>query len=742
MLQAQVFLFLCVTSEQSKKGMDFIMKNNLQIIKEVVDKENIKYDISTLENIVLYAEEIYKDTKKANIKMMDHVIGVATIVASLRLDDISFYVSLLHGVVKCNTFDKKEFERKFGREILQMVLTVDKLSCLNLKGKEKLDSDNLRNMFMAIAKDIRTVIIKLADRLYNMQNIKNIDNEEVKNNMAKECLSVYAPIAHRLGMSQIKSELEDISFRILMDEEYHIVKEQIDEKKQEREKYIKNRIKEIEKSLKSQGIETKVYGRPKHFYSIYKKMTSKNCKADDLFDLLAIRIIVDSIKDCYTSLGIVHDMYKPMPGRFKDYIAMPKTNMYQSLHTTVFGEGGRPFEIQIRTWDMHKIADYGIAAHFAYKEKKTRQTEADKKLVWLRKALEIQHELEDTSENIKNMKVELFGEEVFVFTPKGDIKALPKGSTPIDFAYSIHQKVAEKIVGAKINSKMVPISTKLENTDIVEIVTSNTAKGPTRDWLKYVKTSSAKNKITSYIKNKGKIENIQRGKESFEKVLKKQKIEKDKLLNSKNLKIVLGKFNFKTIEEAYENIGFGSISPVKIINKLIELYEKDEIQNEKIETKMLKRDNKSLDINSYVLVENIANCKLQLAKCCLPIPGDAIVGYVTNANGVSVHRANCNNLLNLDMVSRKINVSWKKQAKIDSKASIKISANNRQNILTDIIQELSTNKINLLSIVSKVTQDREIIIDIVISIPDVHKLQSLMKKIKKIDSVFEVKRSH
>lgn len=718
------------------------MDTYIKEIKEVLDKEKITYDMDTLNKVMGYARNMYKDKKKANIPMMDHVIGVAKQVALLRLDDVSIYASLLHGVIKCEEFNKKDFEKEFSKEILDIILTVDKLSGLNLKGKEKLDQENLRNMFMAIAKDIRTVIIKLADRLYNMQNIKNVDSVEVKINMAKECLTVYAPIAHRLGMSQIKSELEDISFRILMPEEYHMVKSQIDEKKKEREEYIKKRIEEIETSLKEQGIVAKVYGRPKHFYSIYKKMKEKNAQAEDLFDLLAIRIIVDSIKDCYTSLGIVHDMYKPMPGRFKDYIAMPKTNMYQSLHTTVFGEGGRPFEIQIRTWNMHKVADYGIAAHFAYKEKKNKQSEADKKLVWLRQTLEIQQELTDTSENMKNIKTELFGEEVFVFTPNGDIKALPRGSTPIDFAYSIHQKVAEKMIGAKINLKMVPISTKLENTDVVEIVTSPKAKGPSNDWLKYVKTSSAKNKITSFLKNLGKEENREKGKETFEKVLKKQKVEKEKLLKDTYIEKALKKYNFKTLEEAYENIGFGSISPVKIINKLIELYEEDTKNDIKTKPTNNIKSRKIGDASSYILVENIDNCKVQLAKCCNPIPGESIVGYVTNANGVSVHREDCRNLLNLDMISRKIKVSWKKQAKIKSQAKIVISANNREGILTDVIKEINNKKLELNEISSRVTQDRECIIHINISIASVNELQNIFRNLRKIDSVFEVRRLH
>jgi len=716
------------------------MNSTEEIISEILKNENIKYDMEKLDLVCNYCDKMYTNTKKSNMDMIDHVIGVAREVATLRLDDTSIYASLLHGVLKCENYNRDEIRNLFGDEILNIIETVDKLSYLNYRTKEKIDTENLRNMFMAIAKDIRTVIIKLADRLYNMRNIKSIDSDEVKMTMARECLNIYAPIAHRLGMSKIKSELEDISFRILMKDEYKIVKEQIDEKKTEREEYIKNRIEEVLEALDNQGIKAEVYGRPKHFFSIYKKMKDKNCRADDLFDLLAIRIIVSSIKDCYNVLGIVHDMYKPMPGRFKDYIAVPKTNMYQSLHTTVFGEGGRPFEIQIRTWDMHNVAERGIAAHFSYKEKSKKISEADKKIIWLRQTLEIQKELADNTENLDKMKVELFGEEVFVFTPKGDIKALPKGSTPIDFAYLIHQKVAEKMIGAKINSRMVPLNTKLENTDVVEIVTSSNAKGPNRDWLKYVKTTSAKNKITSFLKKEGREVNIAKGKEIFEKQLRKKSIPKDILTKEEYIKVMLKKCNFNTIEECYENIGFGSMSPLKVINRLVEAYE-DSIKNDDDikDIKIVSKKNK-IKSDDLVEVENINNCLVKFAKCCMPIPGDEIIGYITFSNGVSIHRKDCKNLNSLDIKSRTINVKWRAKTKASFITYIRIKANERDGILTDILKTFKDLKIDITEINTKVTQDRENITNVAISIQDIEKLQSAIKALKKIDSVFEVKR--
>lgn len=713
-------------------------------IVEILEKENIKYKKEELEKIVKYAETVYVDIKKGSVTMMEHVIGVAKEVALLRIDDISVYAAILHGVVKCQNVDLKKLRKEFGNEIIDIIETADKLSCLNLKGKEKVDNEILRNMFLAIAKDIRTVILKLSDRLYNMRNINNnVNREDIKINMAKECLQVYAPIAHRLGMSKVKSELEDISFRILMPNEYDSIKRQIDEKKKEREKYIEDRIYEINECLKEQKIEATVYGRPKHFYSIYKKMSEKHYAIDDLFDLLAIRVIVNSVRDCYSVLGIVHDKYKPMPGRFKDYIAVPKVNMYQSLHTTVFGEGGKPFEIQIRTWDMHNIAERGVAAHFSYKEKSKKVSKSDEKIMWLRQTLEMQKELSDNTQNLDKIKSELFGEEVFVFTPKGDIKSLPKGSTTIDFAYSIHQKVAEKMVGAKINGKMVPISTKLENTDIVDIVTSTNSKGPNRDWLKYVKTTGAKNKITSFLKKQGREVNLTKGKELFEKELRKKKLPKDILNKEEFVNVMLKKSNFNTIDEAYENIGFGSISPVKVVNRLEEAYNESLNKDGKDNIVIKKKNNTRKNQESEMVeVENISNCKVKFARCCMPIPGDEIVGYITLSNGVSIHRKDCKSLINLDYNTRKINVKWVNKAKANFVAKVRVKSNNRDNLISDIISKLNEMKLEILKFNTRILPDREVDIELEINVIDIETLQKAIKELRKIDSVFDVKRMH
>lgn len=712
----------------------------LKKIKELLDNENIKYNEEELKRVVKYALDKYDNKTILDEPTMDFVLEIAGEVATLRLDDKSIYAAILSPIADYEDYDEKELKEVAGDETVELVTTLKQLEEeYRPEGKLEIatNPETLRNMFMALAKDIRVVIIKITERLSYMRRMKKLE-KSVKEQIAKECLEIYAPISHRLGMSKVKSELEDISFRILLPDEYHKIKEQIDEKKEEREEYIAARIAEVKAKLDEDGIEATIYGRPKHFYSIYKKMKAKDCSADDLFDLIAIRVIVNSIKDCYNVLGIVHDMYKPMPGRFKDYIAVPKTNMYQSLHTTVFGEGGRPFEIQIRTWDMHNVAERGIAAHFSYKEKTKKISDADKKIIWLRKTLEIQKDLEDNTENLDKIKTEIFGEEVFVFTPKGEIKSMPKGSTPIDFAYAIHQKVAETMVGAKINGRMVPLNTQLKNKDVVEIVTSKTAKGPNRDWLKYVKTTSAKNKITSFLKKEGREINIASGKESFEKILKKQKYSRDELMKDEYLTPALRKYNCKTIEDCYENIGFGSISPVKVVNKIVEVYEEAQAPNEEKVVYLPKK--RKTNSNDLVEVDGIDNCLVKFARCCSPIPGDDIVGYITFANGISIHRADCKNLKALDTGARTIGVKWKTLTNAAFTARIVVKANDRDGVLSDILKTMKDQKVEITEISTKVTEDRENITNMSANIKDVETLQSVIKALKKIDSVFDVRR--
>ncbi len=703
-----------------------------------IRSSKIKYDENRLQAVLNYAKDIYKDELRyTGQTYLEHTFGVAIEVILLNLDENSVYASILHEAPRFNA-DMNDITLNFGEEVTSLIKGVDRLAYLNYANNDKLDINILRKMFMAIAKDVRVILIKLADRLYNMRKADEMQ-EDFRILKAKETLEIYSPIAHRLGISHIKSELEDISFRVLMNKEYMYIKSKIDAKKTEREQYIEIRINEIIQKLKESQVVSTVYGRPKHFYSIYKKMKEKDCDTEDIFDLLAIRIIVDSVKDCYTALGIVHELYKPMPGRFKDYIAVPKTNNYQSLHTTVFGENGFPFEIQIRTWDMHRHAEYGIAAHFMYKEKSNNFSETEQKIMWIRHTLELQKELTEGVSNLNAFKGELFGEEVFAFTPKGEIKALPKGATTIDFAYLVHQNVAEKMTGAKVNGKLVPISTKLNNTDVVQIITSSSSNGPNFDWLKHVKTNSAKNKIMAYLKKQGSTENVQRGKELFEKEVKKQRIPKEELLKEEYLDKLPASVKVNKIENVYENIGFGTLSYVKAVNKLLEIYNKNnKIKDVKLEENRPKKKKDNLDT---VIVEGLNNCLVKFAGCCTPIPGDEIIGYITFSNGVSVHRKDCKNLKGLDILNRKINIKWKDKVKSEFITNIKVMANYRETLTIDIIKKLQELKTDILTIKAQKNQDKEIVVDVSINTDSNEGLIKVIRELKKIDSVYEVKRS-
>lgn len=717
------------------------MEELINIIKE----NELKFDINKINRALEYAENAYKNKYRINgATIYSHTCEVASIIVSLKLDEASVISAILHELPKYDNYNKQEIKKIFGEEVASIIHGANKMYLLNYKNRQKADSESLRKLFMAIASDVRTVIICLVDRLYDMRNIKDLEENERKLE-AKETLEIYAPIAHRLGISQIKSELEDISFRCIYEEEYKKVANEINEKKAERENYIKAKIEEIENKLKELNIEHTIMGRPKHFYSIYKKLKKDGkSSVDEIYDLLAIRIIVNSIKDCYLVLGVIHELYKPMPGRFKDYIAVPKTNMYQSLHTTVFGDNSKPFEVQIRTWDMHRVADYGIAAHFLYKEGKSKMSSSDEKLTFIRQSLELQNENLDRNQMFKSMKYELFGDEVFVFTPKGDIKSLPTGSTPIDFAYSIHQHIGDSMVGAKINGKIVPISYILQNTDVVDIITSKNNSGPSSDWIKFVKTASARNKITAYIKKTKKDENIIIGKELIDKELKKYNIDKDEILAPKYIEAMLKKFNFNDMEECYENVGFRVVSPLKIVNKLVIDYEEANNSDSEILNKIKAQNIKNKKIratdNKGIEVEGIDNCLIKLAKCCSPIPGDDIIGYITYGKGVSIHRADCKQIENLDLLNRKIKVKWKDKVIANYRAKIRIFANDRNGVVMDILNKLQELKIQVTSILAKQKESMETVIDLEINITNSTDYHNVIKQLRKIDSIFDVKR--
>lgn len=704
---------------------------------DVLNEQKIKFDASLLKRIFDYTESVYKDTKRyRGESTFSHCVHVAQIVAKLKIGIAPVYAAILHEVPKFKEYDNKKMEQDFGTEVAGLVKDSSKLYLLNYDGQQDVEAEKLRKMFMAIAKDIRVVIMKLADRLYNMRNIYE-EPVEVQKLKATETMHVYAPIAHRLGMSEVKSELEDISFSILYPEEYERIRQAVELGRDERNEYIHFRIEQIKALLEKEKIHATIYGRPKFYYSIYKKTKKNNCKVEDLFDLYAIRVIVDSVKDCYSVLGIIHQNFKPMPGRFKDYIAVPKTNMYQSLHTTLFGEGKAPFEVQVRTWDMHNVAEYGVAAHFLYKEGGTKMTESDEMLNWIRKTLEMEQQVGDTS--FEDIKVELFGDEVFVFTPKGEIKSFPKGATTIDYAYNIHQHIAESMVGAKINGKIVPITTKLKNTDVVEIITSKTASGPKLDWIKSVKTNSAKNKIVSYLKKQSKEANIEKGSELLEKEVAKLGIDIDELLEDKYLKPMLAANNFNNVEELYENIGFGVLSVKKAANRLYEEYKsQNNIEEEKTEVAIERKKKANFE---GVEVKGIDNCLVKFAKCCNPIPGDEIVGYISYGKGVSIHRSDCPNLAGLDIAERRIDVKWKVKENAEYETKIIVLANDRPNLGLDILKLLQELKVRITGFTARTTKNNQCAIDIAVETTSVEELQKIIKNIRKVDSVYEVKRA-
>lgn len=628
-----------------------------------------------------------------------------------------------------------------------MVDGVTKLGKLNYTSAEEQQVENYRKMFLAMGKDIRVILIKLADRLHNMRTLKFLKRDR-QIAIAKETMDLYAPLANRLGMYSLKWELEDLSFKYLYPEDFKEIVEGIDKKREERLEFIEKIMDDIKLELKKEKIEAEITGRAKHLYSIYRKMKRDGKNLDQIYDLFALRILVNSVKDCYAALGVVHELYNPMPGRFKDYIAVPKPNMYQSLHTTLIGPKGTPFEVQIRTWDMHRIAEFGIAAHWAYKEankdKKTSVVVNEDKLAWLRETLEWQKDMQDPQEFLNTLKTELFEDEVYVFTPKGQIKVLPRGSTPIDFAYNIHEQIGHHMTGAKINSKMMPIITHLHNGDIVEIITSEQAKGPSRDWLKFVKSSSAKNKIQGWFKKNQREENIVKGKELIEKEIKRLGISYSEVFKTEFINAALNRYKFNTIDDMYSSVGFGAISAGKVIARMLEEYRKDHDADnleEKLQELSKERAVRSKPSNVGIVVEGIDNCLVRLSKCCNPVPGDEIVGFITRGRGVSVHRKDCVNMKDLiSQDGRMIDVYWYNEKKASYSVDIEIYANDRNGLLADIIKEIGNNKCKLIGITSKANKERIAITELTVEVENLEELNKILKALRKIDSVYEVNR--
>ncbi len=730
------------------------MNENKEItIQDVINKRkehSRRVDTKLIMKAYNLANEKHKDQKRSSGEpYIIHPLNVAYILADIGLDESTISAALLHDVVEDTDVTDEQLRKEFGNEIADMVAGVTKLSNIQFASVEEQQAEDYRKMFLAMGKDIRVILIKLADRLHNMRTLKYLKRDRQIAN-AKETMDLYAPLANRLGLYSLKWELEDLSFKYLEPEEYHELVEGINKKREERLQFIEKIMNDTRVELKKQKIDAEVTGRAKHLYSIYRKMKRDNKTLDQIYDLFALRILVNSIKDCYAALGVVHEMYNPMPGRFKDYIAVPKPNMYQSIHTTLLGDKGTPFEVQIRTWDMHRVAEYGIAAHWAYKEasyfgKKQAVKVQEDKLAWLRETLEWQSEMQDPQEFLNTLKTELFEDEVYVFTPKGAIKVLPRGATPIDFAYTIHAEIGNKMTGCKINSKMMPIITPLQSGDIVEIITQDNSKGPSRDWLKFVKSSTAKNRIKSWFKKAQKTENIEKGKDLIEKEVKRIGFSHSDLFKTEYIEPMLEKYKYKDLEEMYAAVGFGANSAVKVIARMLQEYRKEH-EEEDIERKLeeLKqaRHRRPKPSSSGVIVKGIDNCLVKLSKCCNPVPGDEIIGYITKGRGVSVHRKDCVNVKDLlTEENRMIDVEWYNENNDTSyQVEIEVFSNDRNGLLVDILKEIGTTKAKILGVNTKTTKERIAIIDVTLEVENLEELNKVQKAIRKVDSVYEVTR--
>ncbi|MBD5522325.1 MAG: bifunctional (p)ppGpp synthetase/guanosine-3',5'-bis(diphosphate) 3'-pyrophosphohydrolase [Lachnospiraceae bacterium] len=725
-------------------------------------------DISLIENAYQIAYKAHKDqVRKSGEPYIIHPLYVAIILADLEMDKETIVAGLLHDVVEDTIMTDGEIEWRFGEDVALLVDGVTKLDKLNFHGDMVNDKDavklerqaeNLRKMFLAMAKDIRVIVIKLADRLHNMRTLQHMKPEK-QQEIARETLDIYSPIAQRLGISKIKVELDDLSLKYLEPEAYYDLVNTISVRKSVREKYIQTIVDEVSEHIDRAGIKAHIDGRIKHFFSIYKKMKNQNKTIDQIYDLFAVRIIVDTVPECYAALGVIHEMYKPIPGRFKDYIAMPKANMYQSLHTTLIGTSGQPFEIQIRTYDMHKAAEYGIAAHWKYKEAsdgKKVETQEEEKLVWLRQILEWQQTAEDNKEFMKLLKsdLNLFSDHVYCFTPTGDVKNLPAGSTPIDFAYSIHSAVGNKMIGARVNGKLVTIDYEIKNGDRIEIMTSQNSKGPSRDWLNLVKSTQAKTKINQWFKHQLKEENIVKGKELLLSYCKSRSINTQDIMIPVYENAVMKKYGFSDWDSVLAAVGHGGLKEGQVINRMQELYDNDhkkEISNEDVLAEIQEnaqfiraRDKKS---KSGIVVKGIHDVAVRFSKCCSPVPGDEIVGFVTRGRGISIHRTDCINILNLPEIDRERMIDAEWQHGIEDAGSekylaeINIYANNRNGLLADVSRALTEKNIDILALNTRINKQGTATMAVSFEIASRDELQRIIDKIRMIESVIDIERS-
>lgn len=734
-----------------------------EVLYEDLIQEIRKYhpssDLSDIERAYKIARDAHEGQKrKSGEPYIIHPLCVAIILAELELDKETIIAGLLHDVVEDTVMTSEDVTREFGAEVALLVDGVTKLTQLNYQhDKIEVQAENLRKMFLAMAKDIRVILIKLADRLHNMRTMQ-YQTPAKQIEKSRETMEIYAPIAHRLGISKIKVELDDLSMQYLMPDVYQDLVEKINLNKAGREAFIDSIIKEVGMHISNAGIEAEINGRVKHFFSIYRKMVNQNKTLDQIYDIFAVRIIVDTVKDCYAALGVIHEMYKPIPGRFKDYIAMPKPNMYQSLHTTLIASNGQPFEIQIRTYEMHRTAEYGIAAHWKYKEGKSGETgneSEEAKLSWLRQILEWQKEMSDNKEFLSSIKndLNLFSDSVYCFTPSGDVKNLPAGSCPIDFAYSIHSAVGNKMVGARVNGKLVNIDYQIKSGDRIEIITSQNSKGPSRDWLSIVKSTQARNKINQWFKQELKEDNILKGKEMLSTYCKTKGIVLSELTKPEIIEKALRKYGFKDWESMLASVGHGGLKEGQVINKLSEEYEKRKkaeitdtqvleeiVQNEAKANKEASKKNKG-----GIVVKGIHDVAVRFSKCCNPVPGDEIVGFVTRGRGISIHRTDCINILNFpdSERARLIEAEWESTGSKEEKygAEINIFANNRTGLIIDISRVFTEANVDVMFMNSRVNKKGLATINMGFDIHGKEELNRLVDKLRKIEGVTDIMRA-
>ncbi len=715
---------------------------------ETVKSLNANADIDKLTAAYNLAYEAHKEQKRiSGTPYITHPLAVAQIVAEMQMDVDSICAALLHDVVEDTLYSSEDIKKQFGEQVALLVDGVTKLDKIEFSNKEERDMENLRKMFLAMASDIRVIIIKFADRMHNMSTLISM-SEEKQREKARETLTIFAPLAHRLGMYKIKWELEDISLKYLDPIAYFEIVKGINQKRHEREKYIDHIKLDLRQKLASLNINCTIDGRPKHFYSIYRKMYTQNKTLDQIYDLFAVRIVTDTVSDCYAALGAAHELYKPMPGRFKDYIAMPKPNMYQSLHTTVIGSDGRPFEIQIRTKEMHEIAENGIAAHWKYKEGPQKSDDAtDQKFLWVRQLLDVQNDAKSEEEFLQNLRIDLFTDQVFVFSPKGDVLSFPSGSTPIDFAFSIHSAIGYKMQGAKVNGKIVPLEYQLKNGEIVEIITSSAVHGPSMDWLKIVKTNQARNKINAWFKKEKREENIILGKEMIEKELKRQGLSQLELDSPDYIAKLVKRYGYASEDDLYANIGYGGLMLSNVINKLKDEYKKSHAKAElplNIQAASTPKPKKSS--SDGIIVKGIENCLIRYSQCCSPVPGDKIIGYITRGRGVSIHRQDCINIAAMHKDEeerlRLIDVSWENNANTSYLSKIKIVCADRDGLVLEVANIVNDTKVSLRTLNARSTKDGLGIVEISVEVADAEQLNLLIKKLGTLKDVVEVTRNN